>query len=85
MAGEHAAAIEQTSDLSIGHEARQLPDLRDKVDAVVPAIVTCFGDADLQFERRVHTALPMDHKADVAILFADDNFVYSRSKNSLLH
>ena len=84
VAREHATAIKQSCDLSVRYDTRQLADLRDEVDAVVPAIVACFGNADLQLKRSVRAALPMHHKADPAIFFADNDFVDGRSQNTLL-
>jgi hypothetical protein len=81
---DHATAIEQSCDLSVEYDTRQLADLRDEVDAVVPATVASFGNADLQLESSVRAALPMHHKADPAIFFANNDFVDGRSQNSLL-
>ena len=85
VARDHATAIEQSCDLSVGYDTRQLADLRDQVDAVVPAIVASFGNANLQLESRMRAALPMHHKPDPAIFFANDDFVDGHSQNSLLH
>ena len=85
VARDHATAIEQSCDLSVGYDTRQLADLRDEVDAVVPAIVASFGNANLQLESSVRAALPMHDKPDPAIFFANDDFVDSHSQNSLLH
>ena len=85
VARDHATAIEQSCYLSVGYNTRQLADLRDEVDAVVPSIVASFGNADLQLESSVRAALLMHHKADPTIFFADNDFVDGRSQNSLLH
>ena len=61
VARDHATAIEQSCYLSVGYNTRQLADLRDEVDAVVPSIVASFRNADLQLESSVLIPLDVAH------------------------
>src|SRR6476469_4927769 len=70
-------AIEQSCDLLVGHLARQLPDQGQRVLGNGPAMLTNTGQLELQ--RCVIAALPMQHHFDEAVLDAHDDLMQCRA------
>src|SRR6185312_10205725 len=68
-----AGAIEQSSDLLVGHLARQLPDEGQRVVSNCPAMLT--NSIHLELQCCVIAALPMQHHFDEAVLDARDDLV----------